>query len=112
MTPWLKFLWETYRTILEIVRNNNKLESLYQETAQRAFSFCLNYKRNTEFRRLCTMLRNHLAVLSDGSTTQTHAINLNIAESLQKHLTTRFAQLDTAMELELWGEAFKSIEGQ
>ena len=64
VTPWFKFLWETYRSVLDILRNNSRLEALYAMTATHAFQFCLTYKRTTEFRRLCDILRNHLANLN------------------------------------------------
>ena len=30
VTPWLKFLWESYRTALETLKNNARLENIYQ----------------------------------------------------------------------------------
>lgn len=109
VTPWLKFLWETYRTVLDILRNNARLEIMYQSTAMQAFAFCQKYARKTEFRRLCELLRNHVQTAAKYST-QMHAINLNDPDTLQRHLETRFQQLNVAVELELWQEAFRSVE--
>ncbi|RUS28724.1 hypothetical protein BC938DRAFT_481529 [Jimgerdemannia flammicorona] len=109
VTPWLKFLWESYRTVLDILRNNARLEILYQAIANQAFHFCFQYARKTEFRRLCDLLRNHLQNIAKYAH-QPHSINLNEPESLQRHLDTRFNQLSAAVDLELWQEAFRSVE--
>lgn len=109
VTPWLKFLWETYRTVLDIFKNNARLEIMYQSTAHQAFQFCSKYARKTEFRRLCELLRNHLQNAAKFSS-QMHAINLSDPDTLQRHLDTRFQQLNVAVELELWQEAFRSVE--
>jgi translation initiation factor 3 subunit A len=74
-----------------------------------AFEFCQKYTRKTEFRRLCELLRNHVQTAAKYSA-QMHAINLNDPDTLQRHLETRFQQLNVAVELELWQEAFRSVE--
>ncbi|XVF14891.1 hypothetical protein REPUB_Repub09cG0099900 [Reevesia pubescens] len=109
VTPWFKFLWETYRTVLDILRNNSKLEALYAMTAHRAFQFCKQYKRTTEFRRLCEIIRNHLANLNKYKD-QRDRPDISAPESLQLYLDTRFEQLKIATELKLWQEAFRSVE--
>lgn len=63
LLPSLKFLWEIYRAILDILRSNSKLEHVYHATSVSAFQFCRTYQRRTEFRRLCDLLRMHLGNL-------------------------------------------------
>lgn len=70
-------------------------------TAHRAFQFCKQYKRTTEFRRLCEIIRNHLANLNKYRD-QRDRPDLSVPESLQLYLDTRFEQLKIATELELW----------
>lgn len=63
LLPNLKFLWEVYRAILDILKSNSKLERLYHSVAVEALKFCGEYKRRVEFRRLSDMLRMHLGNL-------------------------------------------------
>merc|ERR1712226_1197325 len=109
LMPWVKFLWESYCQCLELLRTNVRVERLYHDIAQQAFRFCLKYQRKTEFRKLCDKLRNHLdLVLKQSASPLT--INLNNADTQQMNLDTRLVQLDAAIQMELWQEAYKAIE--
>ena len=35
LTPWVKYLWESYRQCLDLLRNNNRVEKLYHNIAHR-----------------------------------------------------------------------------
>ena len=41
VTPWLKFLWESYRTALETLKNNARLQGIYHVTF---LSFALTFR--------------------------------------------------------------------
>lgn len=109
LTPWLALLWDAYRTVLDILRNNARLENMYQKVANEAFQFCLKYSRKPEFKRLCDLIRNHLQNVPKYSY-MPHSITLTDPDTLQRHLDTRFSQLNASVQLELWNEAFRTLE--
>jgi translation initiation factor 3 subunit A len=114
LMPWVKFLWESFRNILELLKNNYHLEKIYTEVAKRAFEFCLEYKRRTEFHKLCDILRNHLmqleTAMEKAQSSQQHTMRLDHPETIQYLVDTRFEQLDKSIAIDLWQEAFKAIE--
>ena len=111
VTPWFKLLWETHRNVLDVLRNNSRLETLYATAANRAFAFCVKYKRTTEFRRLCDILRNHIGTLIKYKDQQGRdRTDLGVPATWELYIDVRFEQLKTACTLELWAEAFRSVE--
>lgn len=83
--PSLKFLWEIYRAVLDILRSNSKLEHVYHSAAVGALRFCREYQRRTEFRRLCDLLRMHLGNLQkygEDSTGKNNKVSIMIESPL------------------------------
>nr|CAD2136034.1 unnamed protein product [Meloidogyne enterolobii] len=113
LSPWLRFQWDTYRNCLDLLRNNVYVEQIYHHIARQSFAFCLQYQRRNEFRKLSDMLRLHLTQVQKAQQAQTipaHAIKLTNIDSLTLMLETRLCQLDTAINMELWQEAYKTAE--
>ncbi|KAL3787959.1 hypothetical protein ACHAW5_006982 [Stephanodiscus triporus] len=132
--PALKFLWESYRAVLDILKSNSKLERLYHAIACSALRFCGEYRRRVEYRRLCDMMRMHLGNLArhggvnaakfeDGGKNNKVSFFLSsssslsvrgwegwTAESIELHLQTRFVQLETSSTLRLFTEGFRTVE--
>uniref|UniRef100_A0A7E4VEK1 PCI domain-containing protein n=1 Tax=Panagrellus redivivus TaxID=6233 RepID=A0A7E4VEK1_PANRE len=113
LSPWLRFLWDSYRNCLDLLRNNNLVEHLYHQIARQSFAFCVKYQRRNEFRKLCDLLRLHLSQLQKNihaNTYNNNNLRINLADSLTNMQETRLIQLDTAIQMELWQEAYKSSE--
>ncbi|VEL14239.1 unnamed protein product, partial [Protopolystoma xenopodis] len=121
LMPWLKFLWDSYRIGLDLLRSSTKFENMYHEVAREgmceysistlAYEFCLKYNRKAEFRKLSEMLRQHTIKFQNPLTPNAaNSVNLSNPETQILHFSTRLQQLDYAMELEMYNEAFKTVE--
>ena len=106
LVPWVRHMWDTFRNVLETLRNNPVLENLYHGVAVRAMNFCKQYNRGAEFRKLCNMLRAHWTAQKGNAETQDRPIT---SESVDKHLVTRFVQLEHCAEMSLWTEGHRTI---
>ena len=111
LTSWMRFTWEAYRSVLDLLRNNSQLEITYSGVVNRTMMFCLKHNRKNEFKRLADMLRQHLdAANYQQSKSGTNIVDLSDKETLQRYLDQRFHLVNCSVQLELWHEAYRSIE--
>ena len=115
VVPWIKFLWEAYRSVLEVTKNNNRLIDVYQNTVARAYKFCETYERTLEFRKLNDQVKKHLQdsikyYEKDRESGKKHGlIELN-ADYFELHLNTRFLGLESATKMKQWNQAYQIVE--
>ena len=111
VVPAVRFVMDAFDTALDITKTNDRLEQVYLNIAQRAFEFCKTHNRKTDFRRVCeSRLRKDLSTVMKYGTQQGHGLNLADPDTLARQLDIRFLQLETAVQLELWQEAFRTVE--
>ncbi|GIX66162.1 eukaryotic translation initiation factor 3 subunit 10 [Babesia caballi] len=101
-----RFLWETYKMILDIMRATPKLEKVYHDTARKAIQFCKENERLSEFKRLCEVLRAHNSFLLKVK----HKPEMECMLKPELHIETRINQLVAACDMALWKEAFNTVE--
>lgn len=82
-----------------------RLEGLYKATAEQAFDYCVKFNRTGEFKRLADLLRTHVA-----NTLKQTPSYYDSQENVLYQLNLRFAQLNAAIKLQLWQEAFRTVE--
>lgn len=107
LVPWLRHVWDTFRNVLENIRYVPRLEAVYHTTVVKAMAFCKSYGRTAEYKKLCTMLRNHL--MAQRRSQENNGIVMS-QEQIERHLTTRFAQLEHCADMNLWNEAYRTVE--
>lgn len=117
LTPHLRFMYDSYRTVLDTIRNTKQLEIVYCYIVSHAFKFCEQFSRKLEFKRLSDLIRTHLQSINfyanQQHTNAFHALNqidLSNPSTLERFLQLRFNGLNIAVKLELYQESFKIVE--
>jgi translation initiation factor 3 subunit A len=114
---YMRYGWEILKSMLDVLKNNNKFEDLFLTVAQAVFQFCIDFDRKAEFKRLGDFLRSSLntmikssASVASGSNKSYFAINLVEIQSSTVQLEVRMLQLAASVQLKCWTEAYRILD--
>lgn len=109
LTPWIDYVWDAYRTCLDVLKNFGKLDDVYHRVASKAMDFCIKFELTLEFKKLCETLRSHLNTVEKYQG-QSHAVDLSETSVLLSYVETRTKQIEAVCLLDVWNEAIYIIE--
>ena len=100
VAPAMKYLLDTYKLVLDTLRQNSKLLKLYSDTVTRAIDFCITYNRKTDFKRIGETLNSHLKQIIENEKVQQYKIpypvHLNVEDCYRNILDMRFRYFTSA----------------
>ena len=107
---------EVFKTILDVIRQNSKLIDLYNATATICFDYIISFGCKKLYKKVSDTLHFHFKQILDNARVKPdtnkipYPVDLNEDESLKKVLNMRTKQLEYALALREWQDAFKTSE--
>jgi len=114
--PRLTFFMDTYKIILDTLRQNSRLLDLYNSAAQKLLAFCCKHKCAKEFRRVSGTLHIHFEKICeaqkipDMNAKIPYPVLLEDEESTTRLLDMRHIQLEHSLKMEEWQDAYRTSE--
>ena len=111
--PSMKFMFEGYEIILDVLRQNSKLLEFYNETAMNYMNFCKQNNRKSEFKKITDVLSRHLKIIinqtDDDIKKIPNPVLISDVRSIEKVAELRIKALEISLEIDNWSDADKII---
>ena len=97
-------MYDGYKTELDLIYKNTKLEQMYCDIARKALNKCVEYGKKDEFKKLCDNIKTHLShnirtyekSWVHYSNSPIFALNIKNSDTNERLLKLRFEQLQLA----------------
>ena len=115
LLPRINFFMETYKIIMDTLRQNNRLMDLYNQSATKLLDFTHKYKCRKEFLKASKILHDHFTYILKAAKQPEqnkipYPVTLKDDECTSKLLDMRQTQLEYALKMTEWSDAFRTSE--
>eukprot|EP01084_Bolivina_argentea_P278093 474949_1 len=105
----LKYEWESFKSILKIIRNNHKLNDMYKNMAVKCIQFCKTLNFQKEFIDLCWIVRNRYNYIQYNQK-YGNSVKINTINVINTIFETRLNILQCSLDMKLYNQSFKIIK--